>query len=164
MACWRFIGDIDEYVGHRALVVEGAVVEVAEAGMLVTVVVGDVVLKAKEEMPEELSGFEVKLANVKWGAWAYFLCLSLPCFYAIQRVLLVIGLKEFGSVNLVSWLPGVVTFRVPFPFDEVLECSGSSMTLVVDNMFHLIFLFSIDKVRWWLGEVWAVCSCFLIGQ
>jgi len=64
---------------------------------------------------------------------------------------------------LVSWFPGVVTFGVPFPFDKVLECSGSSMTPVVDDTFHFIFFFPIDKVRWWLGEVRAVHSHFLIG-
>ena len=65
---------------------------------------------------------------------------------------------------LVSWFPGVVTFRVPFPFDEVLERSGSSVTLVVDDTFHFILFFSIDKVRWWLGEVGAVRSCLVIGR
>jgi len=64
----------------------------------------------------------------------------------------VIGFKKFRGMNLVSWLPGVVTFEVPFPFDEVLECSGSPMMSVVDDMFHFILLFSIDKVRWWPGE------------
>jgi len=76
----------------------------------------------------------------------------------------VIGFKEIWSMELVSWLPGVVTFGVPFPFDEVLECSGSSMTLVVDNMFHLIFFFSIDEVRWWPGEVGAMRLRLLIGR
>jgi len=75
----------------------------------------------------------------------------------------VIGFKEFRGMDLVSWLPGVVTFGVPFPFDEILECSGSSMMLVVNNMFHFILLFSVNKVRWWLGEVGAMCSCLVIG-
>jgi len=66
-------------------------------------------------------------------------------------------------VYLVSWFPGVVTFGVPFPFDEVLERSGSSMTSVVDDTFHFVFFFSVDKVRWWSGEVRAVHSRFLIG-
>ena len=44
---------------------EGAVVEAAEARMLVAVVVRDIVLKAKEEMSEGFSRFEVKLVNAK---------------------------------------------------------------------------------------------------
>ena len=74
-----------------------------------------------------------------------------------------IGFKKFWGMNLVSWLPGVVTFGVPFPFDKVLECSGPPMTLVVDNALHFIFFFSIDKVRWWPGKVWAMCCHFMIG-
>jgi len=76
----------------------------------------------------------------------------------------VVGFKEFRGVNLVSWFPCIVTFGVPFPFDKVLECSGSSIMLVVDNTFHFILLFSVDKVRWWLGEVGAVRSCLVIGR
>jgi len=68
MACWRFIGDINGYVGHRALVVEGAVVKMAEAGVLIAIGVRDVVLKAEEEVSERFSGYKVKLANAKQGA------------------------------------------------------------------------------------------------
>ena len=75
-----------------------------------------------------------------------------------------VGFKKFRGVDLVSRLPSVVTFGVPFPFDKILECSGSSMMSVVNNTFHLVFLFSIDKVRWWPGEVGAVHSRLLIGR
>ena len=55
-----------------------------------------------------------------------------------------IKFDEFGSVHLISWFPCVVTFGVPFPFDEILEPSGSAMTSVVNNMLHFILLFTID--------------------
>ena len=32
-----------------------------------------------------------------------------------------IMLDKFRGVNLVSWLPCVVAFGVPFPFDQVLK-------------------------------------------
>jgi len=51
-----------------ALVVEGEIVEVAEARVLVTVRVGNIVLKVEEEVSEGFSRLEVKLANVKRGA------------------------------------------------------------------------------------------------
>ena len=60
--------------------------------------------------------------------------------------------------------PGVVTFGVSFPFDEILERSGSSMTSVAEDTLHFIFFFSSDKVRWWSGEVRAVHSGFAIGR
>jgi len=46
---------------------EGAVMEAAEAGVLIAVGVGDVVLNAKEEVSEGFSWYKVELANAKWG-------------------------------------------------------------------------------------------------
>ena len=55
-----------------------------------------------------------------------------------------IKFDEIRGVHLVSWLPCVVTFRVSFPFYEILESSGPTMTSVVDDALHFIFFFSID--------------------
>ena len=55
-----------------------------------------------------------------------------------------IKFDELRGMHLVSWFPCIVTFGVPFPFDEILEPSSSSMTSVVDNAFHFILLFTID--------------------
>ena len=55
-----------------------------------------------------------------------------------------IKFDELQGMHLVSWLPCVVTFRVPFPFDEILKLSSPSMTSVVNDALHLIFLFSVD--------------------
>ena len=73
-----------------------------------------------------------------------------------------IEFDKFRGMHLVSWFPCVVTFRVPFPFDEILESSSPSMTSVVNDAFHFIFFFSINQVRWWSGEVGSVCCGFLI--
>ena len=73
-----------------------------------------------------------------------------------------IKFDELWGVHLVSWLPCVVTFRVPFPFDEILELSGPTMTSVVDDAFHFVLLFTIDQVRWWSGEIGSVCCGFSI--
>ena len=55
-----------------------------------------------------------------------------------------IKFDEVRSVYLISWFPCVVTFGVPFPFYEILELSSPTMTSVVDNALHFVFLFSID--------------------
>ena len=55
-----------------------------------------------------------------------------------------IKFDELRSMYLISWFPCVVTFRVPFPFDEILEPSGPTMTSVVDNALYFILLFAID--------------------
>ena len=73
-----------------------------------------------------------------------------------------IEFDEFWGVHLVSWLPCVVTFGVPFPFDEILESSSSSMTSVVNDSLHFVFFFTIDQVRWWSGEIRSVCCGFFI--
>ena len=55
-----------------------------------------------------------------------------------------IKFDEFRGMHLVSWFPCVVTFGVPFPFDEILELSSPTMMSVVNNALHLIFLFSVN--------------------
>ena len=53
-------------------------------------------------------------------------------------------LKEIQGIHLVSWFPGVVTFRVALPLYEILELSRMSMVLVIPNLFHFILFFIID--------------------
>ena len=79
-------------------------------------------------------------------------------------MLSVIGFNELRGVDLVSWFPGVVRFRVPFPFDEVLEGSSPASISVINHFFHLIFFFSFDKVRRWPRIVGSVCVHFAIGR
>ncbi len=73
-----------------------------------------------------------------------------------------IMLDDFRGMDLISWFPCVVTFRVSFPFYEILEPSGSSVLSVCNDSFHFVFFFSINEVRRWSGEVWTVCSCLVI--
>ena len=83
-------------------------------------------------------------------------------FYAFQGLAFAILPKEIQGIHLVSWFPGVVTFRVAPPLYEILECSGMSMMSVVSNLFHPVLFFIIDQVRWGPGVVWAVGICFNI--
>ncbi len=64
---------------------------------------------------------------------------------------------KLRGMDLISWFPCVVTFRVSLPFDEILKLFRSSELLVCDNSFHFVFIFSIDEVRRWPGKVWAMC-------
>ncbi len=73
-----------------------------------------------------------------------------------------IMLDKFRGMNLVSWFPCVVAFGISFPFDEVLQPFRPSELSVCDDSFNFVFFFSIDKVRRWSGEVWAVRSRFMI--
>ena len=71
-------------------------------------------------------------------------------------------LDKFRGVNLVSWLPCVVTFGVSLSFDEILELPRSSELSVCDDSFDFVLVFSVDEVRGQSGEVWAMCRCFMI--
>ncbi len=73
-----------------------------------------------------------------------------------------IMLDNFRGMNLISWFPCVVAFGVSLPFDEILESFRSSKLSVCDDSFNFVLLLSVDEVRGWLGEVWAMCSCFMI--
>src|SRR5579863_4592431 len=64
-----------------------------------------------------------------------------------------ISLYQVGGMYLVSWFPGVITFRVAFPFEEILELLSSTMTSVAPYLLHLILCFSCDKVRWVSGVI-----------
>ena len=68
--------------------------------------------------------------------------------------------KEIRGVHLVSWFPGVVTFRVAPPLYEILEHSGTSVESVISNLFHFILFFIIDQIRWGTGVIGTMGKCF----
>ena len=71
---------------------------------------------------------------------------------------------QIGCVDGVSRFPGVIALRVSFPSDQKLESFVSPKVAMCLDGLHLIFFFSADKVRWWSGEVRAVCGSFAIGR
>ena len=73
-----------------------------------------------------------------------------------------IKFDKFRGMYLVSWFPCVVTFRVSLPLDEILESSSPTMTSVVNDTLHFVFLFAVNQVRWWSGEIGPVCCGFLV--
>ncbi len=73
-------------------------------------------------------------------------------------------LDNFRGMDLISWFPCVVAFGVSLPFDEILESFRLSKLSVCDDLFDFVFIFSVNEVRGWPGEVWAMRSCFMIGS
>jgi len=51
-------------------------------------------------------------------------------FYPLEGVSFVIKFDEVGRMDLIGVFPSIVAFGVSLPFDEILECSGSSMMSV----------------------------------
>ena len=75
-----------------------------------------------------------------------------------------IGFKDVRGMDVPGRFPCIIAFRVTFPFYEILQgLAAPEMPMIVD-LLHFIFRFSIDKVRWWSGEVGAVCGSFAIGR
>ena len=52
--------------------------------------------------------------------------------------------EKVWGMDILDRFPGVITFRVPFPFHEVLELSRLTLVPVIDQMFDLIFLCSLN--------------------
>jgi hypothetical protein len=75
----------------------------------------------------------------------------------------VIGFNGFIGINVLDRFSCVVAIRPIRPLDQILELSGSSMTLVANNTLHFKLLMAIDKVRWGLGKVGPVNGDFMIG-
>ena len=84
-----------------------------------------------------------------------------PPFIFEQELSMVMFYALWG-VHLTHWLPCIITFGVPFPFDKILQGPRSSMMSVVDYLFHHIFLLPFDKVRWQPGVVRPVLIGFMI--
>ena len=71
---------------------------------------------------------------------------------------------QFRGMDLISWLPCVVAFRVSLPFNEILQPFRPSELSVCDNSFDFVFFFSINEVRRWSGKVWTVRSGFMVRR
>jgi hypothetical protein len=81
-----------------------------------------------------------------------------------QWALAVISLEEIWGVNLRSRFPGIVAFGVSFPFDQILQCSGSSQTSVASDALNFKLFFAINQIRGWSRKVWSVGGCLLIRR
>jgi hypothetical protein len=68
----------------------------------------------------------------------------------------VIEFDELGRMDLIGVFPGIVTFGVTLPFDQVLQGLGPPPGPMGTYLLHFIFLFPINQIRWRLGEVGAV--------
>ena len=60
----------------------------------------------------------------------------------------------FGMGEISFRFPTVFAGGVSFPFDKV--CVASATSFVQEDSFDFIFRLVIDKVRWWIREVFSV--------
>jgi hypothetical protein len=77
-------------------------------------------------------------------------------FHGLPGIHLVIQFDECWCMDLIGVFPSVVAFRVTFPFDQILQGLALPPGLVGMYLLHFVLFFSINQIRWWLGEVGAV--------
>jgi hypothetical protein len=75
----------------------------------------------------------------------------------------VVSFDQVLCVNVGCGFPGVVTLGVINPFNKVLQRFCTAMVPVFEDVFHLIFFFSINQFWRRLGEVRSVGCGFVIG-
>src|SRR5258708_34663120 len=91
-------------------------------------------------------------------------CLSLwsPSLFILKGVALMILFEKVWSVNILGWFPGVVAFGVSLPLHIVLEGSRPPLTLVVDQVFDLVFFSTLDQIRGRFRKIEAMDGVFLV--
>jgi hypothetical protein len=67
-----------------------------------------------------------------------------------------IEFDEFRCMDLIDIFPGIVTFGVSFPFDQILQGLALPPGPVGTYLLHFIFFFPINQIQWWSGKVWPV--------
>jgi hypothetical protein len=72
-------------------------------------------------------------------------------------------LDQLLGVDAIFRFPCVVAVGISFPFKEVLQLSLSSFEPVIDNSFHLVFVFASDQFGWWSDEIGPMRGHFAIG-
>jgi hypothetical protein len=70
---------------------------------------------------------------------------------------------EGWGMDLIGIFPSIVAFGVSFPFDKVLQGFLVTPPLMSTDLFHLIFLFSINQIRGRLHEIWSMGWRFSVG-
>jgi len=74
-----------------------------------------------------------------------------------------VGFDQVWCVCVYCRFPCVITIGVSFPMDQILQGPVAPEISMIVDLLHFILFLIIDQVRWWPGEVWAVCHCFVIG-
>jgi hypothetical protein len=75
-----------------------------------------------------------------------------------------IEFDEWGGVDLIGIFPSIVTFRVPFPLDQVLQGPAPPPGPMGMYLLHFIFFFPINQIQWRSGEVWPMWLGFSVSR
>ena len=79
-------------------------------------------------------------------------------------MLLVIVLDQPWGEHLFSRLPGIISHRVAFPFDQVLEFAPFPEEAMPHHGLHFKFLFSVHHFGWRTIIIRSMLDHFVIGS
>jgi hypothetical protein len=135
--------------------------------VLAMVGVGDVDLSFKKELAKVRDDEGGLMGFLEEGVKLHCLLFIFPrliiIFLAFCWVLFVEFFHQIVRVHLISWLPGVMSVWVPFPFQEVLEAPlASPFASGVQHLFDLILFFTFYYVWGWFRKGLSILFCLLI--
>ena len=81
----------------------------------------------------------------------------------LYEMLSMISLNLGGSEHLLPRLSCIVSHKIPFLLDEVLEFAPPAKITVPQNVFHLKFFFSVHQFQGWSKVIGSFLFCFVIG-
>jgi hypothetical protein len=76
--------------------------------------------------------------------------------FILESVASVVLFKEVRGIQLVFRLPGIIGFRISFPFKEILQLFVLPEVAMASDGLHFVLRFSVDKVRWGSCEIRTV--------
>jgi hypothetical protein len=65
-------------------------------------------------------------------------------------------------MDIISWFPSVMCFRISFPPDSILDLLVTPKTPHAHHAFHFPLFFSVNQVRRGFREVAAMFRGFLV--
>jgi hypothetical protein len=81
-------------------------------------------------------------------------------FYVAEVMAPIVVFQKVRCVQLIFQFPCVVSLRISFPFEEILESFVLPEMAVASDGFYFVLRFAIDEVRWGPCEVGAMGICF----
>jgi len=73
---------------------------------------------------------------------------------------MVIGFDQCVHMEILNWLPRIVTVWVPLPFDQILESTHLTKESMVDDGLDLVLRVFINEVRGRTRVIWSVHGSF----
>ena len=79
-------------------------------------------------------------------------------------LMVLVVLNQIISMQVLNWLPGIVTVRIAPPFDQILQLLLATKISMHEDCFDFPFFFSLNEVRRGSHIIRTVCLSLDIGR